>query len=58
MIRRTRHVREVAGLLHRQPVVAILGPRQVGKTTLARQVFNAHKGSKTWFDLEDPRCEP
>ena len=55
MIRRVRHVREVAGLLHRQPVVAILGPRQVGKTTLARQVFTAHKGSKTWFDLEDPR---
>jgi predicted AAA+ superfamily ATPase len=36
-------------------VVAILGPRQVGKTTLAKQVFSAHKGSKTWFDLEDPR---
>jgi len=56
MIRRMRHVREVAGLLHRQPVVAILGPRQVGKTTLARQVFTAHKGAKTWFDLEDPRA--
>jgi predicted AAA+ superfamily ATPase len=55
MIRRLRHVREVAGLLQRQPVVAILGPRQVGKTTLAKQVFSAHKGSKTWFDLEDPR---
>ena len=55
MIRRLRHVREVAGLLQRQPVVAILGPRQVGKTTLARQVFTAHKGPKAWFDLEDPR---
>jgi predicted AAA+ superfamily ATPase len=55
MIRRIRHVREVAGSLHRQPAVAILGPRQVGKTTLARQVFTAHKGAKTWFDLEDPR---
>ncbi len=55
MIRRLRHVREVAGLLERQPVVAILGPRQVGKTTLAKQVFSARKGSKAWFDLEDPR---
>jgi uncharacterized protein len=55
MIRRPWHVREVAQRLRRQPVVAILGPRQVGKTTLARQVFAAHKGSKTWFDLEDPR---
>ena len=55
MIRRLRHVHEVAGQLQRQPVVAILGPRQVGKTTLARQVFTAHKGPKAWFDLEDPR---
>ena len=55
MISRLRHVREVAGLLRRQPVVAILGPRQVGKTTLARQVFAGHRGAKLWFDLEDPR---
>lgn len=55
MIGRPQHLRVVAGLLRRQPVVAILGPRQVGKTTLARQVFAAHKGPKVWFDLEDPR---
>jgi predicted AAA+ superfamily ATPase len=55
VIRRLRHVRQVAALLKRNPVVAILGARQVGKTTLARQVFAGYRGKKTWFDLEDPR---
>ena len=32
------------------PVVVVLGARQVGKTTLARSVFPAHR----YFDLEDP----
>jgi predicted AAA+ superfamily ATPase len=35
MIRRLGQIREVAGLLQQQPVVANSGPRQVGKTTLA-----------------------
>lgn len=34
------------------PVVAILGPRQCGKTTLARQYA---KNRATYFDLENPR---
>lgn len=34
------------------PVVAILGARQVGKTTLARQA--ASERDSTWFDLENP----
>jgi predicted AAA+ superfamily ATPase len=38
--------------LRRHPVVAILGPRQVGKTVLARSLAEAE--SSTWFDLEDP----
>jgi uncharacterized protein len=33
------------------PVVAILGARQTGKTTLARSAFPAHR----YLDLEDPR---
>jgi predicted AAA+ superfamily ATPase len=33
------------------PVVVILGARQVGKTTLARSAFPAHR----YADLEDPR---
>lgn len=36
------------------PIVALLGPRQVGKTTLARQLAAA-ASSATVFDLEDPR---
>lgn len=39
------------GLRH-YPVTLILGPRQCGKTTLAREVCSARKG--TCFDLEDP----
>ena len=38
-------------------VVALLGPRQSGKTTLARQVASAIKdfpAERNYFDLEDP----
>src|SRR5581483_348812 len=35
--------------------VALLGPRQCGKTTLARQFAERHKGRLAYFDLEDPR---
>lgn len=38
--------------LRRRPAVVLLGPRQCGKTTLARQVFAARQGH--YFDLEDP----
>jgi predicted AAA+ superfamily ATPase len=37
------------------PVVGILGPRQIGKTTLAAQVARAMGGRVTRFDLEDSR---
>lgn len=57
MLDRPRHRRQVAGLLRRHPIVALLGPRQIGKTTLARQVAAGWKGPTTWFDLEDPRSE-
>ena len=43
---------EVRDRLRRSPVVAIVGPRQCGKTTLARQFVPA--GSAGYFDLEDP----
>ena len=38
--------------LRRERIVAILGPRQCGKTTLARSV--AATLPSHWFDLEDP----
>lgn len=36
------------------PVVGLLGARQVGKTTLARQIAGRFQGPVTRFDLEDP----
>lgn len=38
--------------LQRSPVVALIGARQCGKTTLARQFVAAD--SPNYFDLEDP----
>jgi predicted AAA+ superfamily ATPase len=41
--------------LKSNPVVGLLGPRQVGKTTLARQISRITRGGAHWFDLEDER---
>ena len=43
----------VRAALGRSPAVALVGPRQVGKTTLARSLLEAT--SQNWFDLEDPQ---
>lgn len=51
---RSAHVRAVRNLLRTRRVVAILGARQVGKTTLAKDVALGFK-RVTYFDLEDPR---
>jgi len=53
-IDRARHLSRVAALLRDAPVVALLGARQVGKTTLARAVARRWRGSVARFDLEDP----
>ena len=42
----------VATALRRSRVVALLGPRQSGKTTLAREFVPER--SPNYFDLEDP----
>ena len=42
----------VATRLAEAPVVAVLGARQVGKTTLARQLFATWPGPSVHFDLE------
>jgi len=54
LIERSRHYKELQGLLQRHPVVGILGARQVGKTTLARQLAADFVGPVSYFDLEDP----
>ena len=52
---RNAHLRNLARLLRENPVVALLGARQVGKTTLARELMRQRRGPATWFDLELPR---
>jgi hypothetical protein len=50
MISRQEYIRKLERAISRSPITAILGPRQVGKTTLAR-LFTATK-PVTFFDLE------
>lgn len=52
MIDRKTDMALVQAALKRSRVVALLGPRQCGKTTLARQLVPAD--SLNYFDLEDP----
>ena len=52
MIARQTDVELVRSALLRSRVVGLLGPRQCGKTTLARQFVPAD--SLNYFDLEDP----
>lgn len=40
-------------LLREFPAVALLGPRQVGKTTLARSILRKQKRKTLYFDLEN-----
>ncbi len=50
MLPRTDYLQQLEGAAARSPITALLGPRQCGKTTLARQ-FAATRES-THFDLE------
>ena len=52
MVDRLSYIERVQTALRRSPVVALIGPRQCGKTTLARQFLQ--KESPLYFDLEDP----
>lgn len=45
---------ELLQLLEQFPAVAILGPRQIGKTTLAQQIAARTKPSPIYLDLENP----
>jgi uncharacterized protein len=53
MIDRETDIRLVRTALKRSRVVALLGPRQCGKTTLARQFVP--EDSANYFDLESPQ---
>jgi len=54
MIDRESLARQITGLLKRFPVVAILGARQVGKTTLAASIAPTLSDRISRFDLENP----
>ena len=51
MIDRERHIERVADAFRVHPAVVMLGPRQCGKTTLARQI-SQREGKVSYFDLE------
>ena len=57
MINRDTEIRTLTTLLKRHRVVAIIGARQVGKTTLAREPAKRWHGEVSYFDLEDPGDE-
>ena len=52
MIPRPEPIRQIKASFQVHPVTALLGPRQCGKTTLARLI--AEQEPSTVFDLEDP----
>ena len=52
LVQRPDLERAVRTALARSPATALLGPRQCGKTTLARQIHAADGGE--YLDLEDP----
>jgi predicted AAA+ superfamily ATPase len=52
MISRQSYIELLQIAVRRNPVVALIGPRQSGKTTLARQFLASD--SPLYFDLEDP----
>lgn len=52
MISRNALRAQIESGLARSPAVALLGPRQCGKTTLARSIWNNASGD--YLDLEDP----
>ncbi len=51
-IARTRTLEAIQSSLRRSPIAVLTGPRQCGKTTLARELLSEE--SANYFDLEDP----
>ncbi|HTR00444.1 MAG TPA: ATP-binding protein [Candidatus Acidoferrum sp.] len=52
MITRNHTTRQIGAALKRSRVVALIGPRQSGKTTLLRSFVG--RSTNNYFDLEDP----
>lgn len=45
---------EILPQLYHKNAIVITGMRQVGKSTLMRQLFNQFEGKRLWFDLDNP----
>jgi len=54
MIERSQELDDVKRLLKRNPIVGIVGARQVGKTTLAQQLAKQTQAAVCYYDLENP----
>ena len=54
VVERIEYLGQLRRLARQFPVVGVLGARQVGKTTLARQFARSWQGASAHFDLEDP----
>ena len=55
MIDRTALLSNINATIRRSPITAILGPRQCGKTTIAREIASSR--ASHYFDLEDVEHE-
>ena len=55
MIRREKDLEHLRRLLRQNPVVGIVGARQVGKTTMAQLLAREWGGQASYFDLEHPQ---
>lgn len=53
-MQRDYYISQITKLSHQFPVVCLLGPRQVGKTTLATTYAKTEKSHIHLFDLENP----
>ncbi|MGH7772932.1 MAG: AAA family ATPase, partial [Candidatus Binatia bacterium] len=52
MVPRPRALERITNAFRTHPIAALLGPRQCGKTTLARVI--AEREASIYFDLENP----
>jgi uncharacterized protein len=53
MVKRQGYIEQIKKALGRSPIVSLLGPRQCGKTTLAKLIADDCKS--TYFDLESQK---
>ncbi|MCM8613401.1 ATP-binding protein [Accumulibacter sp.] len=53
-VRRTAYLKTIRERLRANPIVSLVGPRQAGKTTLARMLAEESAEAVHFFDLESP----